>query len=180
MNVVRDSRWRDGRVVEGARLESVFRGNSNEGSNPSLSARFFSVLSDTDIRAGNSIPKIVKRPGTEKNQVKRVTCAGRRPAESRVIFGGKPVVSEEIRRSWLQELFTTLPATRARKRKRRVSIRRANRFAGSFPTSAAQWGRSLPTKVPGGTTRCKFHRKQPALQALFLRRLEPQSAKTCR
>jgi hypothetical protein len=25
-------------VVEGARLESVFRGNSNEGSNPSLSA----------------------------------------------------------------------------------------------------------------------------------------------
>src|SRR5512141_2734098 len=29
---------RDGRVVEGARLESVFRGNSNEGSNPSLSA----------------------------------------------------------------------------------------------------------------------------------------------
>ena len=25
-------------MVEGARLESVFRGNSNEGSNPSLSA----------------------------------------------------------------------------------------------------------------------------------------------
>src|SRR5579885_3211373 len=30
--------WRDGRVVEGARLESVYRGNSIEGSNPSLSA----------------------------------------------------------------------------------------------------------------------------------------------
>src|SRR3954464_5540605 len=29
---------RDGRVVEGARLESVCRGNSTEGSNPSLSA----------------------------------------------------------------------------------------------------------------------------------------------
>jgi hypothetical protein len=29
---------RDGRVVEGARLESVFRGNSNVGSNPTLSA----------------------------------------------------------------------------------------------------------------------------------------------
>ena len=29
---------RDGRVVEGARLESVYRGNSIEGSNPSLSA----------------------------------------------------------------------------------------------------------------------------------------------
>ena len=27
-------------MVEGARLESVFRGNSNEGSNPSLSAIF--------------------------------------------------------------------------------------------------------------------------------------------
>ena len=31
---------RDGRVVEGARLESVCRGNSTEGSNPSLSANF--------------------------------------------------------------------------------------------------------------------------------------------
>ena len=30
---------RDGRVAEGARLESVFRGNSNVGSNPTLSAR---------------------------------------------------------------------------------------------------------------------------------------------
>lgn len=29
--------WRDGRVVEGAALEMLFRGNSNEGSNPSLS-----------------------------------------------------------------------------------------------------------------------------------------------
>ena len=29
---------RDGRAVEGARLESVYRGNSIEGSNPSLSA----------------------------------------------------------------------------------------------------------------------------------------------
>jgi hypothetical protein len=29
---------RDGRVAEGARLESVYRGNSIEGSNPSLSA----------------------------------------------------------------------------------------------------------------------------------------------
>jgi hypothetical protein len=29
--------WRGGRVVEGAALEMLFRGNSNEGSNPSLS-----------------------------------------------------------------------------------------------------------------------------------------------
>jgi hypothetical protein len=28
-------------VAEGARLESVFRGNSNVGSNPTLSARFY-------------------------------------------------------------------------------------------------------------------------------------------
>ena len=32
-------RWRDGRVAEGARLESVYTGNRIEGSNPSLSAR---------------------------------------------------------------------------------------------------------------------------------------------
>ena len=30
--------WRDVRVVEGARLESVYRGNSIRGSNPLLSA----------------------------------------------------------------------------------------------------------------------------------------------
>ena len=31
------SRWRGGRVVEGAALEMLYRGNSIEGSNPSLS-----------------------------------------------------------------------------------------------------------------------------------------------
>ena len=36
----RSWRRRDGRVAEGARLESVFRGNSNVGSNPTLSAMF--------------------------------------------------------------------------------------------------------------------------------------------
>ena len=35
-----ESSRRDGRVAEGARLESVFRGNSNVGSNPTLSAIF--------------------------------------------------------------------------------------------------------------------------------------------
>jgi hypothetical protein len=34
---------RDGRVAEGARLESVFRGNSNVGSNPTLSAIAFVI-----------------------------------------------------------------------------------------------------------------------------------------
>ena len=35
--VDRDLNWRDGRAVEGAALEMLFRGNFNEGSNPSLS-----------------------------------------------------------------------------------------------------------------------------------------------
>jgi hypothetical protein len=42
-------RRRDGRVAEGARLESVFRGNSNVGSNPTLSARYAAGLR---LRAG--------------------------------------------------------------------------------------------------------------------------------
>lgn len=33
--------WRDGRVVEGARLESVYSSNAIAGSNPVLSATFF-------------------------------------------------------------------------------------------------------------------------------------------
>ena len=40
---------RDGRVVEGARLESVYRGNSIEGSNPSLSA----ILSPSESVTSN-------------------------------------------------------------------------------------------------------------------------------
>ena len=35
-------------MVEGARLESVFRGNSNVGSNPTLSATYF-PLGDEDL-----------------------------------------------------------------------------------------------------------------------------------
>ena len=39
LNSIRQPAFRrDGRVAEGARLESVFRGNSNVGSNPTLSA----------------------------------------------------------------------------------------------------------------------------------------------
>src|SRR3954462_4242441 len=37
------NRRRDGRVAEGARLESVFRGNSNVGSNPTLSAKLLKI-----------------------------------------------------------------------------------------------------------------------------------------
>jgi hypothetical protein len=45
---------RDGRVVEGARLESVFRGNSNVGSNPTLSAiNKSTTYINTRIFAGN-------------------------------------------------------------------------------------------------------------------------------
>ncbi len=41
--------WRGVREVEGARLESVCRGNLTEGSNPSLSARFRSKSLKTKI-----------------------------------------------------------------------------------------------------------------------------------
>src|SRR5947209_10593720 len=59
---------RDGRVVEGARLESVYRGNSIEGSNPSLSAIIFRMperlsygrRSLQRFNLGNGIPS----PGT--------------------------------------------------------------------------------------------------------------------
>ncbi len=37
-NLLHNSGWRGGRVVESARLESVFTLTGNEGSNPSLSA----------------------------------------------------------------------------------------------------------------------------------------------
>ena len=36
--------WRDGRVVEGARLESVYTVKSIKGSNPFLSAKFYIKL----------------------------------------------------------------------------------------------------------------------------------------
>ena len=49
---------RGGRVVEGARLESVFRGNSNVGSNPTLSAILES--STCDDRTGS--PKKANSP----------------------------------------------------------------------------------------------------------------------
>jgi hypothetical protein len=42
---------RDGRVAEGARLESVFRGNSNVGSNPTLSAMFSTTWLSCDRSA---------------------------------------------------------------------------------------------------------------------------------
>ncbi len=41
--------WRGVRVVEGARLESVYTGNGIEGSNPSLSAR------KSDSRASGTV-----------------------------------------------------------------------------------------------------------------------------
>ena len=44
---------RDGRVAEGARLESVFRGNSNVGSNPTLSASPFRLGFGSYLRTKN-------------------------------------------------------------------------------------------------------------------------------
>ena len=44
-------------MVEGARLESVFRGNSNVGSNPTLSASIFKInnLHTTDTGADTDL-----------------------------------------------------------------------------------------------------------------------------
>ncbi len=55
---------RDGRVAEGARLESVFRGNSNVGSNPTLSASFLPHKHRASVRHDRAltlIPSISKR-----------------------------------------------------------------------------------------------------------------------
>tara|TARA_Y100000992_G_scaffold71966_1_gene45203 strand:+ start:7173 stop:7364 length:192 start_codon:yes stop_codon:yes gene_type:complete len=41
--------WRGGRVVEGARLESVYRGNSIMGSNPILSAINLGLILMTNL-----------------------------------------------------------------------------------------------------------------------------------
>jgi hypothetical protein len=52
--------WRDGRVAEGARLESVFRGNSNVGSNPTLSAIMESITyNKMEILQCNSVQSIL-------------------------------------------------------------------------------------------------------------------------
>ena len=54
----RDLNWRDGRAVEGAALEMLFRGNFNEGSNPSLSvpkaSHVYEVLFITEYRSQDS------------------------------------------------------------------------------------------------------------------------------
>ena len=47
-----DQARRDVRVVEGARLESVCRGNSTEGSNPSLSANFAPLVRRSESACG--------------------------------------------------------------------------------------------------------------------------------
>ena len=56
---------RDVRVVEGARLESVCRGNSTEGSNPSLSAklRSRSFVGASGLQAGARLsPRLGSNP----------------------------------------------------------------------------------------------------------------------
>ena len=47
-----DPTWRGGRVVEGAALEMLFRGNSNEGSNPSLSVYIAEGRGQKGLEAG--------------------------------------------------------------------------------------------------------------------------------
>src|SRR5262245_57937602 len=52
---------RDVRVVEGARLESVCRGNSTEGSNPSLSASFSFHRGSAFLVPGSAVPVLSAR-----------------------------------------------------------------------------------------------------------------------
>ena len=51
-----DSRRRDGRVAEGARLESVFTRKGNVGSNPTLSAKLFKIRELPGLRNPLSAP----------------------------------------------------------------------------------------------------------------------------
>lgn len=56
------NKWAGGRVVEGARLESVFRRKSNEGSNPSLSAIYKNkslILLNNDFRFPDLVHTLV-------------------------------------------------------------------------------------------------------------------------
>jgi hypothetical protein len=52
------SPWRGGRVVEGAALEMLFRGNVNEGSNPSLSVLSCALSATTDRAEGATTNEI--------------------------------------------------------------------------------------------------------------------------
>ena len=49
-------------MVEGARLESVFRGNSNVGSNPTLSAIYFQHRTESPIKSHSNL----KQRSTER------------------------------------------------------------------------------------------------------------------
>src|SRR5580698_7731415 len=83
--------WRDGRVVEGARLESVYRGNSIEGSNPSLSAI---------LRRGGSVGHVLF---SLRGRRAASYCCGRNHAGRRSIC--------KIAFHPLDTLFLTIPIT---------------------------------------------------------------------
>src|ERR1041384_6918331 len=69
---------RDGRVVEGARLESVYRGNSIQGSNPCLSASLKILCSRLYANCGGNpdpktsqphSPQAVARPSGTRSDI---------------------------------------------------------------------------------------------------------------
>ena len=68
------NRRRDGRVAEGARLESVFRGNSNVGSNPTLSANLFKI---------KELPRILNPLSGPLSSLESATCTCARSSASR-------------------------------------------------------------------------------------------------
>ena len=85
--------WIGGRVVEGARLESVFRGNSNGGSNPLLSAikykepfgLFFLLESITYKSSNLKFKKHIKIQPARTSKIKilyfLITCKSLNPLE---------------------------------------------------------------------------------------------------
>src|SRR6266478_1163532 len=70
-------RRRDGRVAEGARLESVYTGNRIGGSNPSLSARIFGLMGLAPISSMVSSNGGLK--GSRSRHIPYVSCLRRWP-----------------------------------------------------------------------------------------------------
>ena len=77
-------------MVEGARLESVFRGNSNVGSNPTLSAILFTHLLCSQLRGTN-------RKKDEDHRyfsgVENCRVAGGKTAQPTVLYLGERIMT---------------------------------------------------------------------------------------
>ena len=96
-------------MAEGARLESVFRGNSNVGSNPTLSASVIWYLRVGDTYTDTRIREDRRRANREVNLTKRVQTpqgmrycrvvlsANGRVKPDLIVINGKPETHKEGR-----------------------------------------------------------------------------------